>query len=41
MKKIMKVAAMVIAICLASVSVKAQDGAYDAFRNGDYDRAAC
>ena len=39
MKKIMKVAATVVAICLASVSVKAQDGAYDAFRTGDYDRA--
>ena len=39
MKKIMKLAATVVAICLASVSVKAQDGAYDAFRAADYDRA--
>ena len=35
----MKLAATVVAICLASVSVKAQDGAYDAFRAADYDRA--
>ena len=40
MKKTMKVAVTMVAICLASVSVKAQDGAYDAFRTGDYDRAA-
>ena len=39
MKKIMKLAATVVAICLASVTVKAQDGAYDAFRAADYDRA--
>ena len=39
MKKNMKVAATVVAICLASVSAKAQDGAYDAFRAADYDRA--
>ena len=35
----MKLAATVVAICLASVTVKAQDGAYDAFRAADYDRA--
>ena len=36
MKKIIKEVAMMVAICLASFSVKAQDGAYDAFRAVDY-----